>query len=239
MRAFTVFFVAFLTALPTAAGTVYVIERYGVLPRRQPVPVVQEAVIPDLGGLSEEDARRVAKSVQLTLNVLGRESSTEVKPGAVIRQSIPVGHRVPKNHAIDVVVAETLPKVPSVLGLSMTDATAALQKAGFSIKEGGAIADATLPHGTVLDQSPKADTDSPKGSVVTVQVSSGPEDVEIPKLGGLPIAKAQADLQKLGLKPVVLWAELAETQCYVVLNQKPLPGKKVKPGTEVQLTACH
>jgi beta-lactam-binding protein with PASTA domain len=32
---------------------------------------------------------------------------------------------------------------------------------------------------------------------------------------------------------------MAETPTYVVLNQKPAAGDKVKPGTEVVLTVCR
>jgi beta-lactam-binding protein with PASTA domain len=75
--------------------------------------------------------------------------------------------------------------------------------------------------------------------VIAVQVSSGTGDVEVPKLIGLSITTAKANLEKLGLTAVVHWTSVGETPTYVVLNQKPAAGEKLKPDAEVQLTACQ
>jgi beta-lactam-binding protein with PASTA domain len=53
---------------------------------------------------------------------------------------------------------------------------------------------------------------------------------------GLGLMVAKANLEKVGLKPAVRWVSMAETATYVVLNQKPAPGEKVKPGGEIELT---
>jgi beta-lactam-binding protein with PASTA domain len=53
---------------------------------------------------------------------------------------------------------------------------------------------------------------------------------------GLGLTVAKANLEKVGLKPAVRWVSMAETATYVVLNQKPAPGDKVKPGGEIELT---
>ena len=97
----------------------------------------------------------------------------------------------------------------------------------------------TIQTGFVFEQTPKADLALAKGSVVKLQVSSGPDIVEVPKLIGTSITDAQKQLDKLSLKSVVRWISVGETPTYVVLNQKPAPAEKVKPGTEVQLTACR
>ena len=69
-----------------------------------------------------------------------------------------------------------------------------------------------------------------------VQVSSGPAEVEVPKLSGLALNKAKEELEKLGLKAAVVWVSRAETATYAVLGQKPLAGEKLAPGSEVELT---
>ena len=61
----------------------------------------------------------------------------------------------------------------------------------------------------------------------------------MPKLVGVNFAKAQKDLEELGLKPLVRWVELAETPTMVVLSQKPAGGQKLKPGGEVTITVCR
>jgi beta-lactam-binding protein with PASTA domain len=140
---------------------------------------------------------------------------------------------------MSVVLAEEVPRVPSVTGFSVTEATKRLEQRGYNLQLGGTLADTTVADGLILDQSPKADAAQAKGGTVTVRVSSGPGDVELPKLAGVGVEKAKTDLEKLGLKPVLRWVAMAETPTYVVLGQKPAAGQKVKPGTEVQLTACR
>ncbi len=238
MHGATAFLVAFLTSVVTAAGTVYVIERYDVLPKKA-APAAPEAVVPSLQGLSEGDARANATAAHLALLVASREPNAEAKPGSVIRQSIPAGQRVPYQHPVSVVLADEVPKVPTVTGLAVAEATQRAEQRGFALKVGGSVPSPTVAQGNIIEQSPAADAQASKGATIVVQVSSGPGDVEVPKLIGFQVKKAEEELQKLGLKPVTRWVELAETQCYVVLSQKPAAKEKLKPGSEVTLTACR
>lgn len=233
MHASTAFLIAFFTSVLTSAGTVYVAERYDVF--RKPVVQAPESVVPDLKGLSEADARANAASSKVVLLVGSREPSADVKPGAVVRQSVPPGQKVPQQHPISVVIAEELPKLPSVVGLPLADATKKLEDLGYKVAQGAPVADAQAQAGQVLNQTPAADAPTAKGAVVTLVLSSGPGDVVVPKLAGFAVAKAKAEIEKLGLKPVVRWVSLAETATYVVLNQKPVANEKVKPGAEVEV----
>jgi eukaryotic-like serine/threonine-protein kinase len=236
MNGSTVILVAFLTAAVTSGGSVYVIERYGILPSRAPVA---ETTVPDLHGVSEADARANTAALHIALLIAAREPSLESKPGAVIRQSIAAGQRIPRDSSMSVVLAEEVPRVPSVAGLAVTEATQRLELRGFSLELGPTAPHPTVAEGLIVDQSPAAETALPKGSRVTVHVSSGTGEVEIPKLMGVGLTKAKADLEKLGIKPVIRWVAMAETPTYVVLGQKPAAGEKVKAGAEVQLTVCR
>src|SRR4051812_7832613 len=55
MHASSTILVAILTSLATTMGTVYVIERYGLVPPR--AETVPNTVVPDLHGVTESDAR--------------------------------------------------------------------------------------------------------------------------------------------------------------------------------------
>jgi beta-lactam-binding protein with PASTA domain len=233
MHASTAFLIAFFTSVLTSAGTVYVAERYGIF--QKPVEQVAESVVPDLKGLSETDARANAASSKIVMLVSAREPSTEAKPGAVIRQSIPAGQKVPQQHPVSVVIAEPLPALPNVVGLTLADATKKLEDLGYKVTQGAPVADAQAPAGQVLSQTPAAETPTEKSKPVTLVLSSGPGDVVVPKLAGITLAKAKTEIEKLGLKPVVRWVSLAETATYVVLNQKPVPNEKVKPGAEIEV----
>ncbi len=233
MHASTAFLIAFFTSVATSAGTVYVVERFDLM-KKQAAPVA-ESVVPDLKGLSETDARANAQSAKIVLLVGSREPSADAKPGAVVRQSTPAGQRVPQHHPVSVVLADALPKIPTVTGLTFADATKKLEALGYKVAQGAPVADLEAPAGQVVSQTPAADTEAEKGKAVTLVLSTGPGDVVVPKLAGFALAKAKTEIEKLGLKPVVRWVSLAETATYVVLNQKPVALEKVKPGAEVEI----
>lgn len=236
MHGSTVFLVAFFTSVLSAGATVYGIERLGLLKHEVPPPNT-DVITPDLRGFSEADARANAQAVHLTLIVGTREPSKEAKPGSVLRQSLPPGQRVPRDYALSVVLAEELPRLPSLVGLSVADASRRLEDKGYKLQASTPVADANVPAGQILSQDPPADTPAEKGRSVSVQVSAGRAEVIVPKLLGVSINNAKAALEKLGLEPAVRWVALAETPTFVVLNQKPKADEKVKPGSKVELTA--
>jgi serine/threonine-protein kinase len=237
MHGSTVFLIAFFTSVFTAGGTVYAIDRFDIL--HHDAPPVAEAIVPDLRGFSEADARANAQASHITLLVGPHEPSADAKPGTILRQSVPAGQHVPREHPVSVVIADELPKVPSVTGLSVVDATKHLEDKGYKLQASAPVANATVPEGQIISQAPPAETPLEKGKTVTVQVSAGAEDVAVPKVTGLSTKNAQAALEKLGLDSEMHWVSMAETPTYVVLNQKPKPAEKVKPGTKVELTANH
>lgn len=236
MHGSTVFLIAFFTAIATAAGTVYTIERFDVFHRAAPA-AAPESIVPDLRGFTEADARANAQASHVTLIVASREPSVDVKPGSVVRQSIPAGQHVPQNHPMSVVLAEELPKVPNVTGLSVVDASKRLEGTGYKLQAGDPVANATVAQGLIISQTPAAETPTEKGKTVTVQVSAGAAEVEVPKVMGLSVNNAKTALEKLGLEAEVRWVSLAETPTFIVLNQKPKPREKLKPGSKVEITA--
>jgi membrane peptidoglycan carboxypeptidase len=63
--------------------------------------------------------------------------------------------------------------VPSVIGMTVNDATTTLQTAGFQVSVGGAIY-SDVPKGLVALSSPYAGSQVPPGSTITIYVSAGP-----------------------------------------------------------------
>jgi beta-lactam-binding protein with PASTA domain len=233
MHGSTVVLISILTSAVTSVGSVYCVQRFDIFPKK--VEVAQTAV-PDLKGLLEADARANAQAAHLALIVSSREPSKEVKPGAVLRQSVPPGQRVPHDHPVTVVLAEELPKVPVVTGLKLAEAKALAEKQGYSLKVKGTVADAGAPEGTVVSQAPAAESGLEKGGAVLVELQAAAGEVDVPKLSGLSVKKAQETVEKLGLSLDVRWVAMAETATFVVLNQKPPAGQKLKPGDKIEIT---
>jgi eukaryotic-like serine/threonine-protein kinase len=232
MHGSTVVLISILTSAVTSIGSVYMVQRFDLFPKK--VEIVQTAV-PDLKGLPEADARANAQAAKLALIVSSREPSADVKAGSVIRQSIPAGQRVPHDHPVTVVIAEELPKVPVVTGMKLADAKALLAKQGYTMKLKGALPDAGAADLNVVSQTPAAESGLAKGGTVSVDLQPAVE-VDVPKLSGLSVKKAQETVEKLGLTLEVRWVAMAETATFVVLNQKPPAGQKLKPGDKVEVT---
>jgi beta-lactam-binding protein with PASTA domain len=232
MHGSNVFLVAFFTSALTAAGTVYAIDRYNLLQKPEPA---LETVVPDLRGFSEADAQTNARASHLALLVAAREPSAEGRPGTVLRQSIPAGQRVPREHPVSVVLAEGLPKLPSLTGLTADAARERLTALGYVLTVGESVTDPQAQAGTVTAQTPAADTPLEKGKSVTVTLSAGPGDAVVPKVAGLPLARAKKAVEAAGFEAEVRWVSLPETATYVVLNQKPVPGEKLEPKSKVEL----
>jgi beta-lactam-binding protein with PASTA domain len=234
MSTSTVILIALTTSIATSVGTVYVVERYEMVPRKQ-APVA-DTVVPDLKGLPEGDARNSATAAHLTLIVAAREATADAKPNTVLSQSLPAGQRVSLKQPVSIVLAQELPKVPAVTGLITDAATQKLRDAGYTIQVTGSVADAKVPVGQIARQMPAADSAYVKGGAVAVQISSGPSDVEIPKLLGRPYLEATKEVEALGLKATIAWISHGETPEYIILQQAPAAGQKVAPGSEVRFT---
>jgi beta-lactam-binding protein with PASTA domain len=229
--------IAILTSAATAVGTVYVIERYNVLPPKG--PVVAEAIVPDMHGMSESDARTNANAAQIALFVTSREASTESKPGTVLRQSVAAGHRVAQQSSVSVVLAEEIVKVPNVINLSAAEARQRIEQRGFSVQITELGPDAGTPEGVVVNQVPQGDVAYATPGVVILQASPAPpREVEVPKLVGTAWTVAKTRIEELGLKAAVHWITVGETPTNIVLNQDPAAGRKAKPGDSVSITVC-
>ncbi len=239
MNASTVILIAFFTSAVTATGTALVLARAGML---TPAPAAADAegsgeIVPDFSGLAEADARSNAATAHVALLVAGREATPGKRPGTVVRQSVPPGQRVPRDHPVSVVLADELPLVPKVVGLSLADATGRLEQAGFRVVTGAKVPDATVPEGAVISQAPAGEEGLEKGGSVALRISAGPEAVEVPSVTGSGVQRAKTELEQLGLKPVVEWVSVAESQGLIVMRQTPSAGEKAKPGTEVHIVA--
>ena len=233
MRAWSVIGISFATSAITAAATAYVVQKYDIVSRQANT---DESVVPSLVGMSEADARRTAAAARLTLTVSGHEPRADAKVDTVLYQSLPAGQKTPRQQPVSVVLAEAQPKVPTLIGLSLDAGTARLKEAGYTVFVAGSVPNATIAEGQIAAQNPEADAAYVKGGRVTVQLSAGPAEVEVPKLVGTNYTKAKTDVEALGLKLLVAWVDQGETPEYLILNQNPAPGTKLKPGSEVRLT---
>jgi len=234
MRGSALVIVVVLVSMVTSIATVLGIERLKLLtPQTHEQPKVG---VPSLKGLSENDARQNLKALGLVFLVTERKAASGAEPGTVVEQTPAAGQQLDAHGAVSVALARELPKVPSVVGRTLTEATALLTQNGYKLEQAEPIADARVPKGSVVSQLPDAEAPQETDKPVVVRVSAGPGEIEVPKLLGQNIEMVKTRAKDQGFVLKIAWTEEGETPDYLVLNQNPVAGKKIKPGDSVTIT---
>jgi serine/threonine-protein kinase len=154
-------------------------------------------VVPQVAGIKESLAVNKIRDAGLVPQV-GREFSDSVEKGTVINQSPDAGEKLQRQGTVEISVSrgkETV-TVPSVIGKSRDDAISTLINAGLDPKA-FAVA-SSRPVDTVTGQDPPSGKVVEKGSRVRINYSSGPAEVDVPSVIGLPFDQASAALQNDG-----------------------------------------
>jgi eukaryotic-like serine/threonine-protein kinase len=191
-----------------------------------------KVVIPNVVGQSRDQAVSQLTEAGLKPNVVpvnslqpvdtvlatGPKAGTEVILGTAVRVNVSKG---PKPVT-----------VPSVIGSPFESAESTLQGLGFAVAREEVEDD--QPAGVVVGQNPAAGTQQGKGSLITLQVSSGPQTSQVPDVTSLTEADATAQLQQSGFEVQVV-EEIIEDEFSdgKVLSQDPEGGSDAEQGTTV------
>ncbi|MFQ5812640.1 MAG: protein kinase [Anaerolineae bacterium] len=137
-------------------------------------PVPDQIQVPDLVGLSQEEAHRLVEEAGLQLAVVGERHDSSTPALNIITQTITAGQMVRQGETIGVVISQgpNFISVPQVEGLPITAAEPGLREMGLDISRKDVWSKEA--EGIILSQDPPADSIVSEGSVVTLIVSSGP-----------------------------------------------------------------
>src|SRR5262249_29644826 len=124
--------------------------------------------------------------------------------------------------------------VPNVLNEDATTAAAQLGQAGFSVQTQNESSK-TVPQGQVIRTNPGPNEQAPKGSSVTIVVSTGPQQVAVPAVNGLTQSAAEAAVSGAGLVPVVSQQPSTPANAGHVIGSNPAQGTMVATGSTVVL----
>ena len=193
--------------------------------------------VPNVEGLTRSAAR--ARLVAADFRVREeREPSDDVDRGRVI-ETRPDGGAQAEVGSTVVMVVSTGPEqvtVPDVVGDSLDEARAALERAGLSVNVAREETDQSEPD-TVLAQNPAGSTEVEKGSTVTLTVAQEVETVEVPDVVGLDQAQASERLSGAGLTVDVRREPVDRpSDDEKVLSQAPGGGREVERGDAVTIT---
>jgi hypothetical protein len=132
--------------------------------------------------------------------------------------------------------ATTVTAVPDVIGLTPAEAEAALAGAYLSTGAVTQLCSSTVAAGHVLSQTPLAGQQADIGSTVALTVSTGRCPVAVPNVVGQTQASATTAITGAGLTVGTVTQQYHATILSgQVINQTPVAGTQVAPGSSVAL----
>ncbi len=185
-----------LVVAATAGGAVYAVTRHKI----------HTYVVPHLAGLAEAEALNQISGFGWDA-VVTREASDDVPAGIVIRTQPGEATSLDENQSFQLIVSTgPAPRpLPELVGSTLEQATANLDKLGLVLVQAPPIYDETIPAGTVISWMVPDQPALRAGDTVTLKttvkvvLSAGPKPRVVPDLTGMTIDQATAALATQGL----------------------------------------
>lgn len=200
------------------------------------LPGTQKVSVPTVVGADQANAE--AKLRQDGFRVDTVQKTAEQPAGQVIGQDPSGGTKAKKGSTVTLTVSAGPQQVavPQVVGLTVSSARGRLQKAGLEASEREQNSD-TVDQGRVISVSPPEGQKVDKGSSVTLVVSSGKPQVQVPDVVGKSFDEAQSTLQAAGFKVTRVDKE-SDKDPNTVLAQNPKSGARIDAGSTISLTVA-
>jgi serine/threonine-protein kinase len=239
------------TQTTEAAVTETELETSGTTESQQ----VEKVSMINILGLSYDEAVSQLEEKGLSLHITSTENSSEPE-GTILSVSVAEGDQIAVGSVIDIVVAGksgddnssdntddntdnevTVSEVivPSVVGYSEATATSALNNAGL-VPNSTYEYSSDVPKGEVITQDPVAGSSVGKESTVTLVVSNGIEQVNVPDVTGKSQEKAIEKLEAKGFTVTVEETYSDEVKSGKVISQSIEGGTAANAGSEITIT---
>ncbi|MGQ0551192.1 MAG: PASTA domain-containing protein, partial [Armatimonadota bacterium] len=194
---------------------------------------VSEVEVPKVVGRTLPQATEIARQSGLALEVIERSYSTTVPQDIVMSQDQPPGKRVKQGRRLGVAVSlgTQLVAVPDLVQQSLQQAQLALDTARLKTGKLQEAYDDVVKPGAVLRQDPAAGSRVGIDSPVTLVISRGPTQIDMPSLVGRRLEAARRLLDERSLTITYLRTVAStEVEPGVVIEQSPTAGAKVRAG---------
>ncbi len=197
-----------------------------------------QAAVPDVVGTEQAAAVSALQRAGFATNVV-KKTSAERPEGTVISTDPKGGTEADKGSTVRVNVSSGpgTVDVPSVDGLTRSQARDRLERAGFEIEERRESSE-TVPSGKAIRTSPPAKTTVKKGSQVILLISSGVEQVDVPDVTGQQFDQASKALSDRGFKVQRNDQVTDDEDPGTVLKQSPGANQKIDKGSTVTLAVA-
>ncbi len=192
---------------------------------------VEKGSIPDLSGMTAEQAEKAIKDAGYTPQYAGNEAS-EADADTVSKQDPAAGKEADKGTTVKYWIS-TGPEdieVPNVVGYDQASAKSTLEKAGFTVSVATGSYSDEYAEGEVMSQTPNGGKLG-KGETVTITVSKGQDPdkkaISIPSVVGMTQSQAQSALADAGFRYNISETSSNSVEKGVVISQSQTgTGKK-------------
>lgn len=205
------------------------------------LPQVPEVVVPDLVGLSLEEAEQLLAEQKLKAEVRSQVYSSEIAANHVVSQEPAPNRKIKINRTVWLTVSKgpEYLTVPDLVGQSLENAQRFLRQAGLKVGVVQEQHSNDVAAGVIMSQNPPSRSRLARNSSVDLVVSKGPEPqpqtVTVPAFVGKKQQEAVLELARIGLRLGSVTEREAKVPSGEVIEQSPLPGAEVPMGTVVNL----
>jgi serine/threonine-protein kinase len=190
--------------------------------------------VPTVRGSPQAVALQALKRAKIEKVTVDQRPSSSIEKGFAIRTIPAAGEVVNIGERIQLLVSSGPEQVdvPDVTGLARDSAEQLLTDAGLEPAIQETVSD--KPVDEVISQNPAAGTQVDRGARVTLTVSKGIEEVNVPNVEGFTRSDAMAAVRSEGLVPVVHERDVTDpAQDAVVIEQRPGAGTQLEKGKQV------
>ena len=199
----------------------------------------EQVTVPDVVGRESATATQILQNRGFDVDIVNVENP-DVERNTVASQD-PRPNTTAEEGSTVTINVSTGPgqaSVPSVAGLPQDEAEAQLREAGFETRVEREFSD-EVRSGRVITTQPGPGSVVERGTEVTLQVSRGPQQVEVPDVVGRSEDDARSALEDAGLDVGdVSEQETGDEEPGTVLEQSPGAGEQVDLGASVDLVVA-
>lgn len=195
----------------------------------------EQVEVPKITGMTPEAAKEAAAAKGLNVAQSESQYSDTVEEGLIISQNPSAGEKADPNATIEYVISRgpKTTKAPNVIGMDLDQAKKELQDAGFGVDVNEEYSD--KPEGTVFKQNPLNDPIEP-GGTVSITVSMGKNEADIPSVVGQSESTATTALQNAGFTVKTKYAD-SDDAAGTVINQSKTG--TAEPGATITITVSN
>lgn len=222
-------------------GTVFVASFY--LAMRVEMKSTQVEV-PELRGLTMEDAKRTVEPAGLVLEVADQRNDPRVPSGGVLEQMPRAGDSVRRGRKIKLILSlgGQVLQVPALVGEAARAVSIEMRQLGFVPGDEAHVHSPTVERGKVMAQVPPPSTSAVLNSRIHRLISDGPPTPQwvMPELVGLTRSEAVSWIEKSGFRTGTTRPVTSSKQTRgTVVAQMPLAGYPIRSRDIVELAIAE